>query len=70
MAVAAAAAAANGRSARRACGGRCWTRYRLRRCKPVFRRGPLTMAPCQLGLFARSRPEVAQADLGYNVLAF
>lgn len=34
------------------------------------RRGPLTMAPCQIGLFARSRPEVARADLGYNVLAF
>lgn len=34
------------------------------------RRGPLTMAPCQLGLFARSSPEVTHADLGYNVLAF
>jgi choline dehydrogenase len=34
------------------------------------RRGPLTMAPCQIGLFARSRPEVARADLGWNVLAF
>lgn len=36
----------------------------------LTRRGPLTMAPCQLGLFARSSPEVTQADLGYNVLAF
>ena len=36
----------------------------------LTRRGPLTMAPCQLGLFARSVPEVARADLGYNVLAF
>ena len=36
----------------------------------LTRRGPLTMAPCQLGLFARSRPEVDRADLGYNVLAF
>ena len=36
----------------------------------LTRRGPLTMAPCQLGLFARSRPEVERADLGYNVLAF
>jgi choline dehydrogenase len=34
------------------------------------RRGPLTMAPCQLGLFARSSPEVDRADLGWNVLAF
>ena len=36
----------------------------------LTRRGPLTMAPCQLGLFARSSPGVARADLGYNVLAF
>jgi choline dehydrogenase len=33
-------------------------------------RGPLTMAPCQLGIFTRSRPGVERADLGYNVLAF
>ena len=32
--------------------------------------GPLTMAPCQLGLFAKSSLGVARADLGYNVLAF
>ena len=36
----------------------------------LTKRGPLTMAPCQLGLFARSSPGVAQADLGWNVLAF
>jgi choline dehydrogenase-like flavoprotein len=36
----------------------------------LTRRGPLTMAPCQIGLFARSRPEVERADLGWNVLAF
>ena len=36
----------------------------------LARRGPLTMAPCQLGLFARSSPAVERADLGYNVLAF
>ena len=36
----------------------------------LTRRGPLTMAPCQLGLFARSAPGVARADLGWNVLAF
>ena len=34
------------------------------------RRGPLTMAPCQLGLFTRSEPGVERPDLGYNVLAF
>jgi choline dehydrogenase-like flavoprotein len=36
----------------------------------LTRHGPLTMAPCQLGLFTRSSPEVAHADLGYNVLVF
>ena len=36
----------------------------------LTRRGPLTMAPCQLGLFARSSPGVDRADLGWNVLAF
>ncbi len=36
----------------------------------LTRRGPLTMAPCQLGIFTRSSPEVVRADLGYNVLAF
>ncbi len=36
----------------------------------LTRRGPLTMAPCQIGLFAKSRPEVERADLGWNVLAF
>ena len=35
----------------------------------LTRRGPLTMAPCQLGLFARSAPGVDRADLGWNVLA-
>jgi choline dehydrogenase-like flavoprotein len=36
----------------------------------LTRRGPLTMAPCQLGLFACSSADVGRADLGYNVLAF
>jgi choline dehydrogenase len=36
----------------------------------MTRRGPLTMAPCQLGIFTRSDPGAARADLGYNVLAF
>ncbi len=33
----------------------------------LFRRGPLTMAPSQLGLFARSSPEVETPDLEYHV---
>ena len=36
----------------------------------LTRRGPLTMAPCQVGIFTRSDPSVDRADLGYNVLAF
>lgn len=33
----------------------------------LLRRGPLTMAPSQLGLFARSEPCVATPDLEYHV---
>ena len=33
----------------------------------LFRRGPLTMAPSQLGMFARSSPEVERADLEFHV---
>ena len=33
----------------------------------LFRRGPLTMAPSQLGIFARSSPEVDRADLEFHV---
>jgi choline dehydrogenase len=33
----------------------------------LFRRGPLTMAPSQLGLFAFSSPDVATPDLEYHV---
>ena len=33
-------------------------------------RGPLTMAPCQLGLFAKSVPSAVRADIAFNVLAF
>ena len=33
----------------------------------LFRRGPLTMAPSQLGLFTRSRPEKERADIGFHV---
>ncbi len=33
----------------------------------VFRNGPLTMAPSQLGVFARSRADVEMPDLEYHV---
>lgn len=33
----------------------------------IRRRGPLTMAPSQLGLFARSSPDVDRADLEFHV---
>ena len=33
----------------------------------LFRRGPMTMAPSQLGLFARSGPDVERADLEFHV---
>jgi choline dehydrogenase len=34
------------------------------------RRGPLTMAPSQLGIFCRASPDSATADLGYNVIPY
>lgn len=33
----------------------------------LFQRGPLTMAPSQLGIFTRSRPEKERADLEFHV---
>lgn len=33
----------------------------------LFRRGPLTMAPSQLGVFARSSPDKERADLEFHV---
>jgi choline dehydrogenase len=33
----------------------------------LFRRGPLTMAPSQLGLFTRSDPDQARANLQYHI---
>lgn len=33
----------------------------------LFRRGPLTMAPSQLGLFTRSSPEVQSANLQFHI---
>lgn len=35
----------------------------------LFRSGPLTMAPCQLGIFARSDPEQATPNLEYHMQA-
>jgi choline dehydrogenase-like flavoprotein len=34
------------------------------------RRGPLTMAPSQLGIFCRASPDSGAADLGYNVIPY
>jgi choline dehydrogenase len=36
----------------------------------LTRRGPLTMAPAQMGMFTRSTPDVDRADIGLKVLAF
>ena len=33
----------------------------------LFRRGPMTMAPSQLGLFTRSDPDQDRANLQYHV---
>ena len=33
----------------------------------LFRRGPLTMAPSQLGLFTRSSPEIESANLQFHI---
>ena len=33
----------------------------------LFRRGPLTMAPSQLGIFTRSRPEIERPDLQFHI---
>jgi choline dehydrogenase-like flavoprotein len=34
------------------------------------RRGPLTMAPSQLGIFTRSSSDAERADIGYNVIPY
>jgi choline dehydrogenase len=36
----------------------------------LLRRGPLTMAPSQLGIFTRSSPDVERADIGYNIVPY
>ena len=33
----------------------------------LFRRGPLTMAPSQLGIFTRSDPQRERANIQYHV---
>jgi len=44
-----------------------WGRMRMGLEYALFRRGPLTMAPSQLGMFARSEPDVPTPDLEYHV---
>jgi choline dehydrogenase len=36
----------------------------------LLRRGPLTMAPSQLGIFTRSSADADRADIGYNVVPY
>ena len=43
--------------------GRAWMGLEF----ALLQRGPLTMAPSQLGIFARSRPDVERADLEFHV---
>ncbi len=47
-----------------------WAKLRMAAQFALLSRGPLTMAPCQLGLFAKSSPVLDRADIGFNVLAF
>ena len=44
-----------------------WGKARIAAEYALFRSGPMSMAPSQLGAFARSGPEVATADLEYHV---
>ena len=47
---------------------RSWTaKARMALQYALFRRGPLSMAPSQLGAFARSQPELDRPDLEYHV---
>jgi choline dehydrogenase len=45
---------------------RLWRRAAMALEYAVLRRGPLTMAPSQLGVFARSAPEYATANLEFH----
>src|SRR5690606_30363983 len=44
-----------------------WGKARIAAEYALFRSGPMSMAPSQLGLFARSRPEMATPDLEFHV---
>ena len=44
-----------------------WGRARIAAEYALFRTGPMSMAPSQLGAFARSGPDVDRADLEYHV---
>ncbi len=46
---------------------RFWGRALIALEYALFRRGPMAMAPSQLGAFARSGPDVERADLEYHV---
>ena len=44
-----------------------WGKARIAAEYALFRTGPMSMAPSQLGVFAKSGPEAATADLEYHV---
>ncbi len=44
-----------------------WGKARIAAQYALFRNGPMSMAPSQLGAFARSSPDVATPDLEYHV---
>jgi len=47
--------------------GSLWGKARIAAEYALFRSGPMSMAPSQLGAFARSGPDVATPDLEYHV---
>jgi choline dehydrogenase len=47
--------------------GSLWGRAKIGLEYALLRRGPMSMAPSQLGAFARSSPDVATPDLEYHV---
>ncbi len=47
-----------------------WRKAMMAARYALTRRGPLTMAPCQIGMFTRSTSNESRADIGWNVLAF
>jgi choline dehydrogenase-like flavoprotein len=44
-----------------------WKRAKMGLDYALFRRGPLTMAPSQLGLFTRSSPDQARANIQFHI---